>query len=76
MLWSFTLAFIGILGIYLAGKNNKWGWALGIFAQVLWMVFAVVTHQYGFILSAIAYGWVYSLNFYKWATKENKEEEK
>jgi len=70
MIWSFILAAIGILGIYLAGKNNKYGWALGIFAQLLWFIFAIVTKQYGFIASAVAYGYVYTLNFYKWHKKE------
>ena len=65
-MWSYLLAIIGISGIYLAGKNNKYGWALGIFAQLLWIIFAIATNQYGFILSALAYGYVYSLNFYKW----------
>lgn len=70
MIWSFTLAAIGILGIYLAGKNNKWGWAIGLFAQVLWLIFAIVTQQYGFIFTAFAYGYIYSLNFIKWYRKE------
>jgi len=66
LIWSISLAAIGILGIYLAGNKSRWGWALGFGAQVLWAVFAVVTGQYGFILSAIAYGIVYGRNFSKW----------
>ena len=65
-MWSYVLASIGILGIYIAGKNNKWGWAIGLAAQSLWIIYAVVTSQYGFIVSAIAYGYFYGLNFYKW----------
>lgn len=72
MVWSFVLAVIGIFGIYLAGRKSKWGWAVGLFAQLLWIAFAVVTEQYGFILSALAYGYVYGINFYKWQ-KEHKE---
>jgi nicotinamide riboside transporter PnuC len=65
--WSFVLAAVGILGIYLAGRKNLWGWALGVFAQALWIVFAIVTQQWGFIFSALAYGWVYGLNWWKWS---------
>lgn len=67
LIWSILLAAVGILGIYLAGRKNLWGWAVGVGAQVLWIVFAIVTGQYGFILSALAYGWVYGLNFWKWS---------
>lgn len=66
MYWSYILTAGGILGIYLAGKKNMYGWALGLFMQVLWVIYAVQTKQYGFILSAIAYGIVYGMNFYRW----------
>lgn len=65
--WSISLAAVGILGIYLAGRQNLWGWAVGVGAQLLWIVYAIVTGQWGFILSALAYGWVYGLNWWKWA---------
>lgn len=71
MIWSFVLAIVGIAGIYLAGKKSKWGWGLGLGAQVLWLIFALVTAQYGFILTAVAYGVVYGKNLYQW----HKEEE-
>ena len=72
LVWSFALAGIGILGIYLAGRKNLLGWALGVSAQVLWIVFAVVTQQWGFILSALAYGWVYGRNFIKWRNEKRE----
>lgn len=64
--WSIALAGIGILGIYLAGSKNMWGWAVSFGAQIAWIVFAIVTQQYGFILSALAYGWVYGRNYLRW----------
>ena len=66
IIWSISLAAVGILGIYLAGSKNIWGWAVSFGAQAAWIVFALVTAQYGFILSALAYGWVYGRNFVKW----------
>jgi hypothetical protein len=65
-LWSFLLAAVGIYGLYLAGKKNVWGWAVGVFAQVLWIIFSIVTEQYGFIISAVAYATVYAKNFLAW----------
>jgi hypothetical protein len=66
MIWSLALAAVGVLGIYLSGKKNYWGWGIGLGAQVLWIVYAVVTQQWGFIISALAYGWVYGKNFLSW----------
>lgn len=65
-LWSWILTAVGVFGLYLAGKKNKFGWAVGIAAQSLWMAFAISTEQYGFLLSALAYGWVYTKNFLAW----------
>ncbi len=72
LVWSIVLASIGILGLYLAGSKNKVGWAVSFGAQLLWFIFAIVTKQYGFILSAVAYGWVYARNFIRW---RNEREE-
>lgn len=74
MIWSFVLAAVGIAGIYLAGKKSKWGWGLGLAAQVLWVVFAITTAQYGFILTAVAYGFVYGKNLWQWHREESSKE--
>lgn len=65
MLWSFILAAVGIAGLFIAGKNNRWGWAIGLGAQLLWLAYALTTQQWGFIATALAYGWVYGLNFWR-----------
>jgi cytochrome c oxidase assembly protein Cox11 len=65
-MWSYILMAVGVTGLYLAGRKNYWGWAIGLFAQLLWMAYAVVTHQYGFFVSAIVYGGVYANNLIKW----------
>lgn len=66
LIWSIVLAGIGILGIYLAGNKSRIGWAVSFGAQALWFTFAIVTTQYGFMLSAVAYGWVYGRNYLRW----------
>lgn len=75
MIWSIVLAAIGITGLYIAGKKNYWGWAIGVFAQTLWIAYAITTEQYGFLATAVAYTWVYSKNFVQWRKLErvNKE---
>lgn len=66
MIWSLALAAVGVLGLYLSGKKNYWGWGIGLGAQVLWIAYAIVTQQWGFIISALAYAWVYGKNFLSW----------
>jgi flagellar biosynthesis protein FliR len=70
--WSWTLTIIGVSGLYLVGKRSLWGWIIGIFAQLLWLVYAIVTEQWGFIASALAYGSINLINFNRWRS-EKKE---
>ena len=72
-LWSYLLAAVGIVGIYIAGKKNYWGWFIGLMAQVLWIAYAIATQQWGFIASALAYGWLYLHNWLKWRTEHRAE---
>lgn len=62
MIWSFALAAIGIFGLWLAGKEVRAGWLIGLVAQVLWIIYALFTRQYGFILSSLGYAFVYFKN--------------
>lgn len=68
--WSILLAAVGVFGLWLAGRKNAWGWAIGAGAQVLWVIYALVSRQYGFLLSAAAYGWVYLMNLAAWRAEE------
>jgi hypothetical protein len=62
-LWSYLLAAVGVAGLWLAGSRRRAGWAVGVAAQVLWVVYAVATGQLGFLLSASAYGFTYARNW-------------
>lgn len=67
MWWSWVLTAVGVTGLYLAGRKVWWAWFVGLGAQVLWVAYALATKQYGFIVAAFAYGWVYAVNGRKWA---------
>lgn len=71
--WSILLTTVGVLGIWLAGRRSMWGWAVGLGAQLLWIAYAVATKQWGFIASAVAYGFVYARNFYRWHVENQPE---
>lgn len=64
--WSFLLAAVGLLGVWLAGRKSWTGWAVGIVSQVLWITYGLTTGQYGFFLSAFAYGAMYARNWWLW----------
>jgi nicotinamide riboside transporter PnuC len=64
-LWSWLLAAGGILGLWLAGSGKPVGWLVGLGMQALWIAFALATAQYGFVVTALAYGAVYLRNWRK-----------
>lgn len=66
MYWSWILTAVGVFGLWLAGRRNPLGWAVGLGAQGLWIAYALTTEQYGFLVSAGAYSWVYARNFISW----------
>lgn len=71
-LWSWALAAVGVSGVYLTTKKLYAGFIVGVLVQVLWVTYAVVTKQWGFIASALAFGWVNALGWYRW-TRAQKE---
>lgn len=71
--WSVVLAAVGIAGLWVAGLGRKLGWAMGLGAQILWIGYAIATAQWGFIVSALAYGFVYGRNWWRWHRREQQE---
>lgn len=70
--WSYLLTAVGLVGLYAAGSKKSWGWLVGLGAQGLWIAYALVTGQYGFLISAFAYGFVYARNFRAWRTPKQE----
>lgn len=60
------LSAIGIFGAYQTGEKKLTGWLLGILYQVLWIVYALFTGQYLFILVCLVYVWVYAQAYRSW----------
>jgi len=61
-LWSWVLGALGVTGLLIAGNRVWWGWLINLANEILWIVYAIRTKQYGFILMAIAYALVYARN--------------
>lgn len=64
--WSWLLTAVGVTGLYFAGQKRPWAWLIGLGAQALWLAYAFRTGQWGFVLSALAYGAVYGRNAWLW----------
>lgn len=64
--WSWLLTAVGVAGLWAAGSRKSWGWLIGLGAQGLWIAYALQSRQYGFLVSALAYGTVYGRNFRRW----------
>jgi hypothetical protein len=72
MLWSYTLAGLGVVSLYLTGKKLKSGWVVGLANSALWIVYGLVTEQYGFIISAFVFIGVQYKNYLAWAKEERE----
>jgi nicotinamide riboside transporter PnuC len=72
MLWSYILAGLGVLSIYLTGKKLKSGWLVGLANSGLWIVYGLLTQQYGFLVSAIVFIYVQYRNYAAWAKEERE----
>jgi hypothetical protein len=60
-MWSWLLTAVGVTGLWLAPRY-WWGWAINLAGQALWLVYALVTGQYGFLIATFAYGFVFAHN--------------
>lgn len=64
--WSWILASGGLLQLWLAGRRLRLAWVVGFVTSVLWGVFAVSTGSWGFLVSAVVFGFVHVRNWMLW----------
>lgn len=70
MYWSYILTAVGITGFWLAGRKVWWAWYVNIGNQALWLAYAWITGQWGFVLGTVFYTVVFVKNAVSW-TKEH-----
>lgn len=59
-LWSYALAAVGVAGLLIATTRPRAGWWLNLAGQFAWLVYAINTRQWGFLISALVYGVAYA----------------
>lgn len=69
--WSWLLTAVGLAGFVLAGRRVWWAWYINLGCQALWMTYAIVTEQFGFIVAAVAYSIVFARNAARWTRERN-----
>jgi hypothetical protein len=62
-----VLVVLGALGMWLAGRRLAVGWAVAVVNELLWIVYAVQTGQWGFIVGAVLYIVVFTRNWLRWS---------
>jgi hypothetical protein len=70
--WSVALSGLSVMHTIMLGNKWKIGWLVAVFAQVLWSVYAVVTRQWGFLLSAAVFTPINVRNYVKWNRDDRK----
>jgi hypothetical protein len=73
-IWSFALVILGASGMLLVGRNIALGWAVAIINETLWIVYGILSYQYGFILGGLIYIVVFYRNYRKWSKINGYEE--
>jgi nicotinamide riboside transporter PnuC len=71
-MWSYLLAGLGVLSLYLTGKKLKSGWVVGLVNSGLWIIYALTSNQYGFIVSAVVFIVVQYKNYLAWDREEKR----
>ena len=71
-MWSFILAAGSIGGLWIVSKRPGLGWAWILIMEFLWITYAALIRQWGFMVLCICYAIVYTYNLYKARSKNEK----
>lgn len=69
--WSVGLAIGAVWSAWLLGNRNRAGWSLGLVLQLGWIVYSVMSRQWGFLASAVVFTVVDARNYLKWKRLDN-----
>ena len=67
--WSWILAIVGVTGMFMVGQKTLRGWIVLSCNECLWIAYSIQSHQYGFIVMALAYMTVYIRSYLGWKKK-------
>jgi hypothetical protein len=65
--WSFILAGLGLLQLWLAGSKLRVNSVVGGATSVGWFAYGVQFEQWGFLISALVFLVVHVRNYVRWS---------
>jgi len=65
--WSFVLAGLGLLQLWLSGSKLRVNSVVGGVTSVAWFIYGCQSGQFGFLISAIIFFSVHVRNFVRWS---------
>jgi len=63
-------AFLGISGAVLNALKNKWGFAVWVVGNTLWVIYGIITKQYFFMIQYIVFASISIWGFKRWLSEE------
>jgi hypothetical protein len=48
--WTWALTGVQVMGLWVAGRGQAWGWMVGSAVQPGWIAYALLTDQPGFVI--------------------------
>jgi hypothetical protein len=70
--WGLILDSVTFVGVFLLAHKHRIGWIMSVFAQLVWMTYAISTQQWGFIPGILAYTTV-SIHGYVYWTDHSEQ---
>lgn len=69
------MGFVGsiliLIGMYITGRKNRWGFALGLLGEVCWFARGVQTGLFDLMLLASVFAVMHCYNFRQWSGERN-----
>ena len=72
MILDWIAASFAIIGVYLIGYKNKYGFLFCVVSGLLWIIVALYTGLYGLFLEVTPLFFLNIFNFIKWKKQEKK----
>lgn len=73
MFLDWISAAFALVGVFLVGQKNKYGFLVCMISGVCWCFVAISTGVYGLFLEVLPLFVLNSYNFYKWRKEEINE---